>query len=315
LGALIGDAAGARLEFLGRRPTAEEIDEALRLPGGGVFGLAPGQVTDDGELTLSLADALVEAGGFDIEVIARCYAEWIESEPFDVGNTTRSSIGAAAFLEPGKARAAVMAEAAARYCGTSKANGALMRVSPLGVWGHGLEPSVLADLVRAECRLSHPHPNCQDASAAYAVAIAALVRRPGDREAAFEIAESVISVPQSEVESWLEEARGDEPIACYPLAGFVRIAFTLAFRALRLGLGYEEALRFALVGGGDTDTNACIVGGLLGAALGENGIPAAMREIANGCDTAGARCPRPARYWPGRGGELGEGLWRLGRLV
>jgi ADP-ribosylglycohydrolase len=74
VGALIGDAVGAKLEFLGRVPTAIEIEEALQMPGGGVCELAPGQVTDDGELTLSLADALIEAGGFDIEVIARHYA-------------------------------------------------------------------------------------------------------------------------------------------------------------------------------------------------------------------------------------------------
>jgi ADP-ribosylglycohydrolase len=286
------------------------------MPGGGVCELAPGQVTDDGELTLSLADALIEAGGFDIEVIARHYAAWIESEPFDVGHATRASLRAGAFLDPGKSRAAAMAEAAARNCGQSKANGALMRISPLGVWGHHLEPKGLADLARAECRLSHPNPSCQWSSAAYAVAIASLVRDPENREAAIALAQDTLEKSGGsgrEPAQWLDEALGDTPIPCSPQAGFVRIGFTLAFRALRLGLGYQDALRFALKGGGDTDTNACIVGGLVGAAVGGSGIPEAMREIANGCDTAGGRRARPARYWPGRGGELGVGLLGLGR--
>ena len=81
IGALIGDAAGARLEFLGRTPTSDEVDEALRLPGGGCFRVAPGQITDDGELALSLADGLVDAGGFDIEKIAGRYLAWYQSEP------------------------------------------------------------------------------------------------------------------------------------------------------------------------------------------------------------------------------------------
>jgi len=53
LGALIGDAAGGILEFMGRPPTPKEARNALkRMPGGGVFGLAPGQFTDDGEMTV-----------------------------------------------------------------------------------------------------------------------------------------------------------------------------------------------------------------------------------------------------------------------
>ena len=36
LGACIGDAVGARLEFLGRAPTKKEVKKALTMPGGGV---------------------------------------------------------------------------------------------------------------------------------------------------------------------------------------------------------------------------------------------------------------------------------------
>lgn len=39
LGALVGDAAGSRLEFLGRIPTQADVGEALVMKGGGVFGL------------------------------------------------------------------------------------------------------------------------------------------------------------------------------------------------------------------------------------------------------------------------------------
>jgi ADP-ribosylglycohydrolase len=49
----------------------------------------------------------------------------------------------------------------------------------------------------------------------------------------------------------------------------------------------------ALVGGGDTDTNACIVGGLVGALHGEPGVPHSMAEAVMSCDTAKGR-PRPA---------------------
>lgn len=56
---------------------------------------------------------------------------------------------------------------------------------------------------------------------------------------------------------------------------------------------FEAALRQVLSGGGDTDTNACIVGGLVGARVGIAGIPAHMGRAVLACDTAQGR-PRPA---------------------
>ena len=43
----------------------------------------------------------------------------------------------------------------------SKANGALMRVTPLAVWGHKLSDEQLADCARREAALTHPHVTCQ----------------------------------------------------------------------------------------------------------------------------------------------------------
>lgn len=70
LGALIGDAAGAALEFK-ERVTEQQLQAALGMNGGGPFRTAPGQVTDDGELAMALAWGLVEGGGrFDLDAIA-----------------------------------------------------------------------------------------------------------------------------------------------------------------------------------------------------------------------------------------------------
>lgn len=93
LGALIGDAAGATLEFLGRRPTEEDLERALAMSGGGVFRLAPGQITDDGELTLALAHALIDGeGDYDLDKVATRYKAWFDSGPFDIGGTTHSAL-------------------------------------------------------------------------------------------------------------------------------------------------------------------------------------------------------------------------------
>lgn len=137
LGALCGDAAGATLEFLQHDPTVEEVTWAMSMPGGGELEVAPGQITDDGELTLCLAQALVESEIFDLETVARNYAKWVESRPFDMGFTTSYSLGSYRDIDVSQeGYASVMRKSASNMCEGSKANGSLMRNTPLGIWGH-----------------------------------------------------------------------------------------------------------------------------------------------------------------------------------
>jgi ADP-ribosylglycohydrolase len=47
-----------------------------------------GQVTDDSELALCLADGLINGNGkLHLDMIAKVYDEWINSHPFDIGTT------------------------------------------------------------------------------------------------------------------------------------------------------------------------------------------------------------------------------------
>lgn len=42
MGAYVGDAAGAVLEFCKDKITIEKVEHALKMPGGGVFRVGPG---------------------------------------------------------------------------------------------------------------------------------------------------------------------------------------------------------------------------------------------------------------------------------
>lgn len=53
IGAFVGDAAGAVLEFMDV-VTDAHVDEALLFQGGGVFKVGPGQITDDSEMAMCL---------------------------------------------------------------------------------------------------------------------------------------------------------------------------------------------------------------------------------------------------------------------
>ncbi len=42
----------------------------------------------------------------------------------------------------------------------SKANGALMRITPLAVWGHKLSQHDLVEAVKSDAQLTHPNKTC-----------------------------------------------------------------------------------------------------------------------------------------------------------
>ena len=137
LGALVGDSVGSYLEFVFGDLSNEQVKKCLQMPGGGCHKVAPGQVTDDGELTMCLMHGLVAGQGvLDLCHICVQYAHWLSSTPFDVGNTTRNGLSkcSAVSKDPTKAW-----QAAKKGRGkTSLSNGAMMKISPLGVWASKL---------------------------------------------------------------------------------------------------------------------------------------------------------------------------------
>lgn len=317
LGACVGDAAGATLEFLGRQPGHEEVAWAMTMPGGGVWRVAPGQITDDAELAMCLSLALTARGPYDVEQVARSYVRWYESHPFDIGNTTINALSA-----PGRGHHAegpsggvadVMRRASQSRNMGSKANGSLMRCAPLAVWGRARSDEEVAEAAMLDSRLTHPNPSCQHAVACYVLAAAALIEGATPQaafERAWRHAHKHAAAPDAssdegaaEVLRWLQDAHHNVVTPYHPQAGFVRIAFTHAFRHLLLGTAYPDAIAETLLGGGDTDTNACIVGGLVGAAQGAQSIPAPMRRAVLSCDTTLGRVrpdflhPRGAPAW------------------
>ena len=193
---------------------------------------------------------------------------------------------------PGHTTAHVqMATNARRHNLESKANGALMRSSPLGIWTVRLNEREAADAARSDAALTHPNPTCQWANAAYVCALRHLILFPGDAPGAFQAALRALAEDQdanadaAEVRTWLQDAQTGQLPAFHPMAGFVHIGFTHAFFHLLAESTFEGALRATLAGGGDTDTNACIVGGLIGALRGIDQIPSGLIEGVLQCDT------------------------------
>lgn len=61
VGLAVGDALGTTNEF----QSADTLSPITDMVGGGVFGLDPGQWTDDTSMALCLADSLLAQGRYD----------------------------------------------------------------------------------------------------------------------------------------------------------------------------------------------------------------------------------------------------------
>jgi ADP-ribosylglycohydrolase/fructose-1,6-bisphosphatase/inositol monophosphatase family enzyme len=317
LGQLAGDALGSAVEG----HPAEMVEEchpgrARRMADGGLWETLAGQPTDDSEMALMLARTLVRDARYSAEAAAEAYAEWFRSGPFDCGNTIRHALAAVARerVAPGGSLADIMRRAANA---ASQANGSLMRISPLGIWGWQLAPDELAAHARADSELTHPHAVCRDACAALTIAIAHAIRTgAGPREVfGHTMAWARGSDVDSNVKLALMDAAVRAPAQAPATAGWVLHAFRNAFYQLLHAPNFEEGVVATVLAGGDTDTNAAIAGALLGAVCGREAIPAAWRRMVLSCRAiAGrARNPRPAACWPADALEIAECLLLCGQ--
>lgn len=318
LGQLAGDSLGRLVECMEERSIRERYPLGIgRLVDGGTWGILAGQPTDDSELALLLARALVKAQGFDLLQIAKAYAYWYHSHPFDMGATTRRALEA---IDRALEEQADPVDAAHREADPqSQANGALMRISPLALLGCGVSETQLANWARADARLTHPHPICQDANAVLVIALRhALVCGADPVEVynhtfAWARAENL----HHDVIQSLDLARTQPPEDYYRTMGWVRIALHNAFFQLLHASSLEEGVVNTAMQGGDTDTNAAITGALLGAVYGYDSIPDQWRDRILTCrpilGLQGVLRPRPRSLWPVDCLRLAERLLAVGQ--
>jgi ADP-ribosyl-[dinitrogen reductase] hydrolase len=301
LGLAVGDALGTTNEF--KTIEARAFPELATGPvndvvGGGPFKLVAGQVTDDTQMALALADVFAANAPLSTAEIAKRYVAW-KDVAFDVGVQIGQVLDLIA--------AGTSADRAARDVWEQRnrfpaANGSLMRTAVIGVLLAGHDASTRRSATFLDSTVTHFDPKCQLACAAFNAAIAhALTERPSPasmlRAARAELVEAAaalrthhgditreIDAAEAALASDLDAAREDDPslygdeLHLHRGAGFVRVAFRLAFWELMHAPDYRAAVIDAANRGGDADTNAAIVGALLGAFHGVDAIPPAWVE-------------------------------------
>jgi ADP-ribosylglycohydrolase len=194
------------------------------------------------------------------------YQRWYSSKPCDIGKTC-----AAAFCENGIVDI------------DTQANGALMRCAPIGAI---VVPEHVAEYARNDAALSHASDVCIAANVAYCTALSYLVHTSkSDVEDAIEFAKQ--KCDNNDILSWINDSNPYETMKTSMNGtnlGWVRWGLSLAFYHLRMKTDFETALLSVIRAGGDTDTNACIVGGMLGALHGIDAIPQRWMTPVMHCD-------------------------------
>jgi ADP-ribosyl-[dinitrogen reductase] hydrolase len=267
LGMAVGDALGAPLEFLPPRDPDRYVTEMV---GGGWLHLAPGEWTDDTQLTLATVDSLLERRVFDPDDIARRFVDWFNARPPDIGNHTRRVLEAIRQGTPWE-QASIEAYQAAP---DNAPNGSLMRCAPLALFFYG-NPEFVATLSPVLSRITHAHPDCENACVFLNVAIALLLtgQRPNVAvQAALDACTDASSALRDHVLRAMQPQNETAP------TGWVLATLEVAVWALLHTSSFEAALLVAVNRGEDADTVGAVTGALAGAYYGASNIPVRWLE-------------------------------------
>ncbi len=276
LGLAVGDAVGTTLEF--RAPGSfTPIDGMI---GGGPFGLAPGEWTDDTSMALCLAESILDTGSMDLEDQLRRYLQWKDEgylssngRCFDIGNTTQSQLER--FRRTGEPVDPQPHDDAA-------ANGSLMRLAAVPIRWHA-DHATAAERCAESSRTTHPARRPVDACRLMGAMVSALIDgasfddvtaptfwRWGDLHP--EVAEIASG-------SWKDK----QPPSIRG-TGYCIDALEAALWAVSGAADFRAAVLRAANLGDDADTTAAIAGQIAGARWGASSFPSTWRHMVVAAD-------------------------------
>jgi ADP-ribosylglycohydrolase len=272
-GTAVGDAIGLPYEGLSPR----RIKKLKAIPLKHRFFFGRGMLSDDTEHTCMVADSLIysqgEADKF-AKLLACTMRLWLLGMPAGIGMATlRACLKLWLFIPP-------------KNSGVfSAGNGPAMRSAIIGVYASD-DKALRAELVQISTRITHTDPKAFKGAMIVAemaarntegdpintdnclAGLSEIIDDDKELEALLGKAIASAKAQQSAEEFCLQEnqAKGVGGYIFHTLPVVVQIV-------LRHNDNYEEAISEAVRCGGDTDTVAAIIGGIVGANVGKQGIP------------------------------------------
>ncbi|ADL52692.1 ADP-ribosylation/Crystallin J1 [Clostridium cellulovorans 743B] len=274
-GLLVGDAVGVPYEFNNAEILRELLYIDIEPPRGFAKtyeNVETGTWSDDGAQALCLLDSLLSKGKMDINDFAERLLNWyekglwaVDNRVFDIGIQTAEALRAykrgVSPLNSGMIRP------------NGKGNGALMRVLPLAIWHKGTDEQLVED---AHLQTLVTHGNrCNGVCCALYCLWARRILNGLEIEEAYIDAVDVLRSIYEEGSEFRNELEyvikpDEEPIG--KGSGYV-VDSLKSVRMVLKSKTYEEVIINAILLGDDTDTTACIAGGLAGLSYGIKAIP------------------------------------------
>lgn len=284
-GLLVADAMGVPHEF----KRSDKIPKALQMVMPPDYDktyrdVPYGTWSDDSSLALALADSLATKRCVDLADFASRMLKWYEhaeytpdGNRFDIGTTTRRAFirlaNGISPLESGQQGA------------DSQSNGSLMRTLPLALWHIGHDRDLYLDACKVSA-VTHAHPICQASCGIYCVA-ARYVLIGDDPKSAFRTA---MKMTDGAFKFQLVKGGPDyqlDTLVCVNKgSGYVLDGLAFAMHALENLKWYRQAVEEAIRLGNDTDTTACIAGGIVAIRDGLESIPIDWRNNLQGVKIA-----------------------------
>lgn len=275
LGVAIGDALGMPAEGFSQAEIEQKfgkITDFVKPPPDGLCShLNEGQYTDDTQMTIAVAEALIERKGFDPLKIAQKFYQWyLQSDQRGPGFTCREV--SSHLMSPSNYKHAAI---------PSSGCGSAMRVSPIGLLYYK-NMKKLAEFAAESSRITHTDVRAVAGAQTVAFAIAYFLRAEEKikdkdfltRTASFiektspEFSRKIISL------EFFKDYEHLEAMNVIGTSGFVAETVSAAFYAfLKTPGNFSQTVLLGANAGGDTDSIASIAGGLSGAYNGLSGIP------------------------------------------
>ena len=272
LGCFLGDAFGAGFEGM----SPDEVISRLST----LSEKFPRTYTDDTDMTLVLMESVIESGKVDPEDIANKFSQRCDL-------TRGYGIGTIKAVHALRAGAAWHQVSRVVFEKGSFGNGAAMRVSPVGLFFHH-DLETLRKAAMDQANVTHTHPLGQWGAVMQASCVGlALVQDPKrslkKEEIIIDLREILWPGPVeyqralNEMENIFAQGKKVETrVIARRLGNSVeahRSVPSASYVAMTYSPDFQDAIRAAISLGGDTDTIAGMVGAIVGAHVGERGLP------------------------------------------
>lgn len=224
-----------------------------------------GDWTDDTDMMLCIAHAVIEDKGVNLTNIARHFKMWAEGEPMGIGLNTYKVLSIVDYVKK-PLEVSKFVWKMSHY--QSAANGGLMRTSVVGLF-----PKAVRTCAENICKLTHYDPRCVGSCVIASELINALVYgKPKPRR--FEMLDIAGSYDER-IEEYIDRSEADDikNLMDDDAMGYTLVTLSVALWAYWHAKSFEDGLLKVVNAGGDADTNAAIACAILGAKFGFNSIP------------------------------------------